>query len=102
MSDFYIPPPQISARIRSYDGAHVLNKGPKGRHDRTGEYTSIAQASSSSDSDDQYWTFEHAGGNVCLVRNKTMGKVMLINSDHTPSPFYLVDGSLEGSASACR
>ncbi|KAJ3542650.1 hypothetical protein NMY22_g3428 [Coprinellus aureogranulatus] len=102
MSEFYIPPPEISARILNYAGTHVLAKGSKSWHERMGNYTPVSQTSASTDSDDQYWSFERSGGfTVCLVRNKTMNQVILASSDPKPCPIYFADGSLKGSASSC-
>lgn len=103
MSDFYLPPPEITARILNYAGQHVLTKGSKSWHERMGDYTPVTQTSASSDSDEQYWSFERSGGGtVCLVRNKSMNQVILASPDPNPVPISFANGSLQSSASACR
>ena len=101
MSDFYIPPAEISARLLNFAGQQVLTKGEKGSHSRYGEYTRVGQAPASTDSDEQYWSFEGTG-RVRLIRNKSMNKVMLVSSPDEPVPIYLTDGSITKSASAAR
>jgi hypothetical protein len=94
MSDFYIPPPDIYARILNFAGQQVLTKGEKGSHPQYGDYTRVGQVSASTDSDDQYWSFE-GEETVRLVRNKGTGKVIHAGNSREAVPIFLEEGSLE-------
>ena len=99
MADFYIPPPDIFARILNFSGQQVLTKGENGSHPQYGDYTRVGQTSASTDSDDQYWSFE-GDEMVRLVRNKGTGNVIHAGRSREPVPIFLDEGSLSESTSS--